>query len=80
MSNPYEDEGVHVGHATVQQFTEKALLVELDDGGEYWLMKSQLHPDSEIGEDADIDDEGELVVTEFQKEKLEENGYKGFSS
>lgn len=48
--------------------TEKALLVEDDDGAEHWIPKSVVHDDSEVF-DAGKNADGRLVVKRWFAEK-----------
>ena len=57
-----------LGAGRVVNTTDKALLVEVD-GSETWLPKSVLHEDSEIAEDAGVDDEGLVVVKKWFADK-----------
>lgn len=47
--------------AICKKETDSALLVEIDDK-EYWIPKSQLHPDSEVQEE---DDTGTITMSEW---------------
>lgn len=72
MKNPHIDEGSHVGHVKVKHLTDRALLVTLPDGTDKWVPKSQLHEDSEIKDYALIDEDGELVITDWLKRKWDQ--------
>lgn len=69
--NPHLDEGVHIGHVKVIHLTDKALLVEIegDTDDKRWVPKGQLHPDGEIKDYALVNEEGELVITDWLKSK-----------
>jgi hypothetical protein len=69
MNNPHIDTGVHIGRVTIERLTDRALLCVLPDGSEKWVPKSQLHPESEIQDYALINEEGELVITDWLKRK-----------
>lgn len=47
--DPYEDDRFVVGGLfTVKRESAKAILVTDESGGEYWVPKGQIHPDSEV--------------------------------
>lgn len=62
-------EGVNLGACKVLAATEKALKVQLEvEDAPRWVPKSQIHDDSEVF-DANHNDEGDLVVTQWFAEK-----------
>lgn len=61
--------GVSLGQARAVGETPKALAVQLADGEERWIPKSQLHDDSEVFSCDDDESEGELVVKRWWAEK-----------
>jgi len=70
MFNEYEDSYVESDSpCTAKRETDKALLVEFDDGEDRWVPKSQIHDDSEVYA---ADTEGTLIVKRWwaQKEGL----------
>lgn len=62
------DEACSLGKALVLVVTAKAVLVQLK-GSQTWIPKSVIHEDSDVTEDADKGDEGELFVKEWFAEK-----------
>jgi hypothetical protein len=52
-------------NVTVKATTDKAVLVEDEDGKEEWVPVSQIDASSAISEESMVDDEGELVMTEW---------------
>lgn len=57
-----------LGEGRVKRATEKALLVELEDGSEVWIPRSVVHDDSEVYDDGEAS-EGEVVVKRWFAEK-----------
>lgn len=62
------DEGVELEVDEVKAVTDQALLIVVD-GDEHWLPKSQIHPDSEMDDDAEKGDSGSVTVTAWWAEK-----------
>lgn len=62
------DEGYELGEALVLTVTEKAVLVQVE-GEEIWVPKSILHEDSEIDEESEKDDEGDVLVKTWWAEQ-----------
>lgn len=62
------DEGVELEVEEVKAVTEKAILVIIE-GSEYWLPKSQIHENSEMTEDVEKGDSGDITVTTWWAEK-----------
>lgn len=59
---------VNLGHAIVQQSTDKALLVKLDAEDEpRWVPKSCIHDNSEVFEEKS--EPGDLIVLEWWADK-----------
>ena len=56
------NESFHIG-VEVKVKTSDALLVEDDSGDEVWIPLSQIMNDSDITEDSEPGDTGELVVS-----------------
>ena len=64
MTRP--DDAATFEHVTAIAATDKAVLCELDDGGQHWVPQSQIHEDSEVWKRGDT---GTLVVTQWWAEK-----------
>ncbi len=64
MARLEADEGVEIDlDEPVRKTTEMAILVKAD-GGEHWLPRSQVHPESSVqGEDIEEGEEGPITVT-----------------
>jgi hypothetical protein len=62
------DEGYELGEGLVLTVTEKAVLVQVE-GEEIWVPKSILHEDSEIDEESEKDDEGDVLVKTWWAEQ-----------
>lgn len=68
MSRP-GDGPQECGKVKVLRRTERAVLVEMEDGDERWIPFSVIHDNSEIYEGDESGGEGELVVKEWFAEK-----------
>lgn len=54
--------------ATVEQITDKAILCDID-GMSVWIPKSQLESGSELDEDSEIGDEGNITIKRWLAEE-----------
>ena len=58
-----------LGNGEVKAATEGALLIKLDSGDEVWIPRSVIHEASELPEDADEGDGGEISVKTWWADK-----------
>ena len=63
------EEGFDLGFVTVMRKTEKAIQVYSGDYGPVWIPFSQIHDDSDIFDNADDGDKGDMVVTQWFAEQ-----------
>jgi len=60
------EKGVSIGSAEAKRESDKAVLMAIDDIGEVWLPKSQIHDDSEVWK---VGQKGDLIVTTWYAEQ-----------
>ena len=63
-----KDEGVELEVEEVKAVTKMALLIVVE-GINYWLPKSQIHKDSEMGDRAEKGDKGTITVKTWWAEQ-----------
>lgn len=65
-----EDEETYSKQVTVKHITEKALLVEDEEGEEVWVPHSQIHDNSEIWDESKKGESGKLVISEWMAKRI----------
>jgi hypothetical protein len=66
-----DDEGYVVGDVNVVAATDAAICVTEVGGDPFgeWYPRSQIHPSSDVGEDAEVGDRGELIIATWLAEE-----------
>lgn len=64
------DDATRLGPGRIQRATPRAILIRLDaDGIDRWIPKSMIHDDSEVWDENEGNEHGEIVVKSWFAEK-----------